>query len=109
LGLAVDDEGLRVAACRLYLLQLTCKLLVLSLELMTELLVVRFFSESPGRALAVYGILVILLLLNPFEISNMDRKIFVTVKGLWQPFSNLSWLVREDWLLCCVLCFTEAR
>jgi len=86
LGLAVTDEGLFAPARCLYLLQLERKLLVLSLELMAELLVFyllfeHFFGSSPGRTPAVRGILVILLFLNPFEVSNMDLKVLVLSKG----------------------------
>jgi len=109
LGLTVTDEGLLAPARYLYLLQLNSKLLMLGLELIAELLFEHFFCSSSGRAPAVRGILVILLFLNPFEVSNMDLQIFVLVEGLCLPFSSSSMLVRKDWLRCCVLCVSEAR
>ena len=81
LGLTVTSEGLLAPPRCLHLLQLERKLLVLSLKLMAELLFERFFGSSPGRVLAVRGILVILLFLNPFEVPNMDLKVLVLLEG----------------------------
>ena len=48
LGLSVTDEGLFAPACCLYRPQLKRKLLMLSLELIAELLREHFFSPSRG-------------------------------------------------------------